>query len=149
MKVQLYRSNTVKNMETMFWIRARFLNTISGIICKLFDYQVWWFCRFHRQFARSWEVSKKLIVQRFSISMNICRLHISAGTQSHRYLVPNLILLLHLWTSDNLGRLANPRTPSSVTDCEGPSDWPACFAPMTSVWATWLQTWGSPVGSTV
>ena len=32
--------------------------------------------------------------------MNIFRLHISAGTRSHRYLVPNLNLLLHLRTCD-------------------------------------------------
>ena len=32
--------------------------------------------------------------------MHIFRLHISAGTRSHRYLVPNLNLLLHLRTCD-------------------------------------------------
>ena len=32
--------------------------------------------------------------------MNIFRLHISAGTRYHRYLVPNLNLLLHLRTCD-------------------------------------------------
>ena len=33
-KVQLHRSNILKNVGTMFWIRAIFLITIYGIICK-------------------------------------------------------------------------------------------------------------------